>query len=150
MGEPEGSGETIWGRVSELGAFDGGKRFSARLLPEDDGPSVRVMLYEPPQELLAVLTLGARVACPCVTRVLSGEEVRVAHGIDRVQRGGARRGWQDVWCAPDLGLPPALKRVPEEAFAVHEKQVAEGAVRRRRVPNRLPPTEPPPLDDPQD
>ncbi len=134
--------DLVHGRVSELGAFDGGDRLKATLVPEDDGPPVRVDLKTPPPELAAAVVMGARIGCRAYLRTGQRGMVRVAFWIDYVERREGPDRWERVWTAPKPFVarrrqPPAPAPLP-----VAEERLEGGSVRRRR-PLNAPPERPP-------
>jgi len=125
--------DLILGRVAELGAYDGGDRLKATLVPEDEGPPVRLDLKTPPEELARAIVLGARVGCRAYLRATPRGLVRVAFWIDHVERREGPEQWERVWTAPKPFVP--RRRAPEPlAPPPREEARLEGSnVRRRRV-----------------
>jgi hypothetical protein len=125
--------DLILGRVAELGAYDGGDRLKATLVPEDEGPPVRLDLKTPPDELARAIVLGARVGCRAYLRTTPRGLVRVAFWIDHVERREGPDQWERVWTAPKPFV--ARRRAPEPAPppAREEARLEGGAVRRRRM-----------------
>lgn len=126
--------ELIHGRVAELGAFEGGDRLKATLVPEDEGPPIRLDLKNPPAELASAIVLGARVGCRAYHRTSARGPVRIAFWIESVERREGRDQWDSVWKAPKPFVPRRREEEPpaRPPRVVTEERVAGGAVRRRR------------------
>lgn len=132
MGSPDQ--DLIHGKVAELGAFEGGDRLKATLMPEDEGPPIRLDLKSPPPELAEAIVLGARVGCRAYLRPSIRGPIRIAFWIDTVERREGFDQWVCVWTAPKPFVP-RRREVPDSPppDTIEQARVAGGAIRRRRV-----------------
>lgn len=130
--------KALWARVVELGAYDGGDRLLARLMPEETGPPVRLDLEKPEEGLRSGLALGVRVLCRTVPRTTREGPVQIAVAVEAVERRVGFDTWQEVWRSdkpletiPDEGTNEAAD-MPRPGPRIVETRVGSGGVRRRR------------------